>query len=215
MWCRAGGPSSVAVLNPLEEPSPVDLAVALTAFAVIFPAEMPDKTALASLVLGSRYRPGYVFAGVAAAFAMHAVLAVAAGSLLGLLPRRPLEAAVAVLFVVGAIVLLRGRRHDEDEHTELGEKANRFWPVALTSFAVVAVAEFGDLTQIAIATLAARYHAPLAVGTGSVLALWAVAGVAIAGGRGLQKLVPLRWITRVAAGIMLILAGVSVAAAVQ
>lgn len=193
----------------------MNLAVVLTAFAVIFPAEMPDKTALASLVLGSRYRPGYVFTGVAAAFAMHVVLAVAAGSLLGLLPRRPLEVAVAVLFVIGAIVLLRGRPHDQDEQTERGEKANRFWPVALTSFGVVAVAEFGDLTQIAIATLAARYHAPLAVGTGSVLALWAVAGLAIAGGRGLQKLVPLRWITRVAAGVMLILAGVSVAAAVR
>lgn len=193
----------------------MNLAVVLTAFAVIFPAEMPDKTALASLVLGSRYRPGYVFAGVAAAFAMHVVLAVAAGSLLGLLPRRPLEVAVAVLFVIGAIVLLRDRPHDQDEQTELGEKANRFWPVALTSFGVVAIAEFGDLTQIAIATLAARYHAPLAVGTGSVLALWAVAGLAIAGGRGLQKLVPLRWITRVAAGVMLILAGVSVAAAVR
>ncbi len=193
----------------------MDLAVALTAFAVIFPAEMPDKTALASLVLGSRYRPGYVFTGVAAAFAMHVVLAVAAGSLLGLLPRRPLEVAVAALFVIGAIVLLRGRPHDEHEQAEIAEKANRFWPVALTSFGVVAVAEFGDLTQIAIATLAARYHAPLAVGTGSVLALWAVAGLAIAGGRGLQKLVPLPWITRVAAGVMLILAGVSVAAAVR
>ena len=45
----------------------MSLAIAATVFAVIFTAELPDKTALASLVLGSRYRPTWVFAGVAAA----------------------------------------------------------------------------------------------------------------------------------------------------
>ncbi|HTB55799.1 MAG TPA: TMEM165/GDT1 family protein, partial [Trebonia sp.] len=77
------------------------------------------------------------------------------------------------------------------------------------------VAEFGDLTQIATATLAARYHDPLSVGVGAVLALWAVAALAIVGGRGLLKVIPLTWITRIAAGIMLVLAGISVAAAVS
>ena len=38
-----------------------------------------------------------------------------------------------------------------------------FWRVAWTSFGVIPVAEFGDLTQIATATLAARYHNPLSV----------------------------------------------------
>ena len=36
----------------------MSLAIAATVFAVIFPAELPDKTALASLILGSRGRPG-------------------------------------------------------------------------------------------------------------------------------------------------------------
>ena len=49
----------------------MSLAIAATVFAVIFLAELPDKTALASLILGSRYRPSYVFAGVASAFAVH------------------------------------------------------------------------------------------------------------------------------------------------
>jgi putative Ca2+/H+ antiporter (TMEM165/GDT1 family) len=47
---------------------------------------------LASLVLGTRYRSLFVFAGVAAAFAVHMVLAVGAGSLLLLLPHRAVEA---------------------------------------------------------------------------------------------------------------------------
>ena len=192
----------------------MSLAIAATVFGVIFLSELPDKTALASLILGSRYRPAYVFAGVAAAFTVHVGLAVAAGSLLTLLPHRPLEIIVAVLFAAGAVLLLRGRKEEgDDEHTELHSGAPGFWRVAWMSFGVILVAEFGDLTQIATATLAARYHDPLSVGVGAVLALWAVAGVAIVGGRGLLKVIPLTWITRAAAVIMLVLAGISLAEA--
>jgi putative Ca2+/H+ antiporter (TMEM165/GDT1 family) len=191
----------------------VNFGIAATVFAIIFLAELPDKTALASLILGSRYRPTYVFAGVAAAFTVHVGLAIAAGSLIGLLPHRALEITVSVLFAAGAVLLLRGR-HEEgnDEHVELhGEPG--FWKVAWTGFAVIAVAEFGDLTQVATATLAARYHDPLAVGVGATLGLWAVAAVAIAGGRTLLKVIPLTWISRTAAVAMLVMAGISLAAA--
>jgi Ca2+/H+ antiporter, TMEM165/GDT1 family len=192
----------------------MSLVIAATVFAVIFTAELPDKTALASLILGSRYRPLYVYVGVAAAFAVHVGLAIAAGSLLALLPRHAVEIAAAVLFALGAALLLRGR-HDmhADEYVELHGRQPSFSRVAWTSFAVIMVAEFGDLTQIATASLAARYHHPLSVGVGAVLALWAVAAIAIAGGRGLLKIIPLVWITRVAAAIMLVLAGTSLAAA--
>jgi putative Ca2+/H+ antiporter (TMEM165/GDT1 family) len=192
----------------------VNLGIAATVFAVIFLAELPDKTALATLILGSRYRPAYVFAGVAAAFTGHVGLAIAAGSLIGLLPHRALAIVVSVLFAAGAVLLLRGR-HEEgaDEHVELhGEPG--FWKVAWTGFAVIAVAEFGDLTQVATATLAARYDAPLSVGAGAVLGLWAVAAVAIAGGRSLLKVIPLTWISRAAAAAMLVMAGISLAAAI-
>ena len=194
----------------------MSLAIIATVFAVIFLSELPDKTALASLLLGSRYRPSWVFAGVAAAFAVHVGVAIAAGSLLSLLPHRPLEIVVAALFAVGAVLLLRGRHEGGgDEHVELHGKEPGFWRVAWTSFAVILVAEFGDLTQVATATLAARYHDPLSVGVGAVAALWAVAALAIVGGRSLLKVMPLTWITRIAAGIMLVLAGISVAAAVS
>jgi putative Ca2+/H+ antiporter (TMEM165/GDT1 family) len=190
-------------------------AIVATVFAVIFTAELPDKTALASLILGSRYRPTWVFVGLAAAFTVHVGLAIAAGSLIGLLPHRPLEIIVSVLFAIGAVLLLRGRHGDDDEQVELHGKEPGFWRVAGTSFMVILVAEFGDLTQIATATLAARYHDPASVATGALLALWAVGGLAIAGGRGLMKLIPLIWISRTAAAIMLVLAGVSLAAAVS
>jgi Ca2+/H+ antiporter, TMEM165/GDT1 family len=187
----------------------MSLAAIITSFLIILPAELPDKTVIACLVLGSRYRPGYVFAGAAAAFAVQVALAVTAGGLLALLPHQPTQIIVAVLFVVGAVILLRQKQADSDEYVVEHQARRTFLPVALTSFGVVFVAEFGDLTQIVTANLAAKYHDPLAVGIGATLALWAVAALAIAGGRGLLKLIPLRLLTRIAAGIMLVMAAVT------
>jgi putative Ca2+/H+ antiporter (TMEM165/GDT1 family) len=191
----------------------VNLAATVSSFLVVLPAELPDKTVLACLVMGSRYRPGYVFAGAGAAFAVHVVLAVVAGSLLGLLPHRPVEVFVGVLFIAGAVILWRQRRDDGDDFAVGQEARNRFLPVAAMAFAVVFVAEFGDLTQIVTAALAVRYHDPLAVGIGSVLALWLAAGLAIIAGRSLLRVVPMVWVTRAAALLMLALAGTSLAAA--
>ncbi|MBS2539911.1 TMEM165/GDT1 family protein [Catenulispora sp. NF23] len=195
----------------------VDLLVILTVFGVVFLAELPDKTALASLVLGTRYKPLHVFVGTAAAFFVHVVLAIAAGSLLTLLPGRVLHAVVGALFLMGAILLLRGR-HEEEEDEELelkGDKPATFRRVAGMSFGVILVAEFGDLTQIVTANLAAKYHDPISVGIGATLGLWAVAGLAIVGGRGLLKVVPLTVVTRVAAAIMGALAVFSIVEAIR
>jgi Ca2+/H+ antiporter, TMEM165/GDT1 family len=187
-------------------------------FGVVFLAELPDKTAIASLVLGTKYRPSWVFSGVAAAFLIHAVLAVAAGSLLALIPERPLEAIVAALFLLGAFLMLRSHGKDDgeeeaEEAPDLGDDAS-YRKVAWTAFAVIMVAEFGDLTQIVTANLAAKYNDPLAVGIGATLALWSVGGVAIIGGRGLLKVLPLHLIVRAAALIMVVLAGISLVKAI-
>ena len=192
----------------------MSLTIAAITFGIIFLAELPDKTALASLMLGTRYRGSYVFAGVAAAFAVHVTLAVAAGSLLTLLPHRWLEAIVGALFLVGAGMLLFHK--DEEEEHEPGREpsAPSFRKVAGTSFLVVLVAEFGDLTQIMTANLAARYHDPVAVGLGAVLGLWAVGALAIVGGKTLLKHVPMIWISRIAAALMLVLAGFSIVEAI-
>jgi Ca2+/H+ antiporter, TMEM165/GDT1 family len=190
--------------------------IVLTVFVLVFLAELPDKTALASLVLGSRYRPLHVFTGAASAFVVHVCLAIAAGSLLTLLPHRALEGVVAALFLVGAILMLRGRHEEEEEDLDIKEGTEpTFFRVSSTAFLVILVAEFGDLTQILTANLAAKYHDPISVGLGAVLGLWAVAGLAIVGGRGLLKVVPLTVITRIAAVIMLVLAGISIFNAVR
>ncbi|WP_432076501.1 TMEM165/GDT1 family protein [Streptomyces wuyuanensis] len=177
-------------------------------FGVVFLAELPDKTALAGLMLGTRYRASYVFAGVAAAFVVHVALAIAAGSVLTLLPQRLVQAVVGVLFLAGAAMLLLKKSDDGDEGVK-APSGQSFWKVSGAGFMLILVAEFGDLTQIMTANLAARYDDPLAVGLGAVLALWAVAGLGIVGGRTLLKYVPLKLITKIAAGLMLALAGLS------
>jgi len=186
--------------------------IILATFALVFAAELPDKTAIASLLLGARYRPSWVFAGVATAFAVHVTLAVLAGSLLGLLPHRALQVIVAVLFALGAVLLLRGR-HEEEEAKDT-EIEPTFWRVAGTGFMVILVAEFGDLTQIVTANLAAHYHSPFAVGAGALAGLLCVAGLAITGGRALLRVLPIKWIVRAAALAMLALSGFSLASAI-
>ncbi|MFB8243637.1 MULTISPECIES: TMEM165/GDT1 family protein [Streptomyces] len=181
----------------------ISLTVTAVVFGVVFLAELPDKTALAGLVLGTRYRASYVFAGVAAAFALHVALAVAAGSVLTLLPQQIVQALTGVLFLGGAAVLLLRKGEDEEEVRKPENQS--FWKVSGAGFMLILVAEFGDLTQIMTANLAARYDDPLSVGLGAVLALWAVAGLGIVGGKALMKKVPLRLITQIAALVMLAL----------
>ncbi|MFF5531392.1 TMEM165/GDT1 family protein [Streptomyces cinerochromogenes] len=179
----------------------ISITVTALVFGVIFLAELPDKTALAGLVLGTRYRASYVFAGVAAAFLLHVVLAVAAGSVLTLLPQQIVHALTGVLFLGGAAMLLLKKGDDEEEIKKPADQS--FWKVAGTGFMLILVAEFGDLTQIMTANLAARYDDPVSVGLGAVLGLWAVAGLGIVGGKALMKRVPLRLITQIAALLML------------
>ncbi|MGW3109305.1 TMEM165/GDT1 family protein [Streptomyces sp. NPDC001100] len=181
----------------------ISISVTALVFGVVFLAELPDKTALAGLVLGTRYRASYVFAGVAAAFLLHVVLAVAAGSVLTLLPQQLVAAVTGVLFLGGAAVLLFKKGDDGEEVR--APKDQSFWRVSGAGFMLILVAEFGDLTQIMTANLAARYDDPFSVGLGAVLALWAVAGLGIVGGKALMKRVPLKLITQIAAVLMLVL----------
>ncbi|WP_455356126.1 TMEM165/GDT1 family protein [Streptomyces sp. SYSU K217416] len=190
----------------------ISFTIMAIAFGVVFLAELPDKTALAGLVLGTRYRASYVFVGVAAAFAVHVALAIAAGSVLTLLPHRLVQAFVGVLFLIGAAMLLLKKDEGEEEVKEPADQS--FWKVSGAGFMLILVAEFGDLTQIMTANLAARYDNPVSVGLGAVLALWSVAAIGILGGRTLMKYVPLRLITKVAALVMLALAGFSLYEAV-
>ncbi|MFC6707925.1 TMEM165/GDT1 family protein [Flexivirga alba] len=200
----------------------LDLGIIVTVFALAFVAELPDKSAVAALVLGTRFPWPWVFSGIAAAFLTHVVIAVSAGQLLHLLPGRLLEALIAALFLLGAWLIWREGAHQDDVEAEgqaevagKGADGAGFFKVASLGYGVIFVAEWGDLTQILTANLAAKYHDPLSVGVGVTLGLWTVALLAILGGKTLLRVLPITWITRVAAVVMVVLGVLSAISAVR
>jgi putative Ca2+/H+ antiporter (TMEM165/GDT1 family) len=194
------------------------LAVAGLAFALTFLAELPDKSMFASLVLGTRYRPAWVWAGVAAAFTVHMGIAVTAGHFLALLPHQALQIVVAALFVAGAAYLyaasLHTSAHEGADAARQGGRRPSFWRVAGTAFTVVFLAEWGDITQLTAANLAARYN-PLLVFAGATLGLWAVAAVAVSVGAKTLNLIPMSWVQRITATILLTCGIITIVAAVN
>jgi putative Ca2+/H+ antiporter (TMEM165/GDT1 family) len=182
------------------------LRLAAYVFCVIFIAELPDKTALAALVLATRHRPLPVFLGAALALTVQSVVAVAAGSLLSLFPRRAVHIGAGVVFFVAAAAMWI--RREEDVHSGAGEgtgnagQAQRvpsFWRALATVFGVVFIAEWGDLTQFATAAFAADARAPFVIFGAATLALWAVAALAVGIGNRAGKMLDPNLTKRVAA----------------
>ncbi|XVQ09976.1 TMEM165/GDT1 family protein [Spirillospora sp. CA-255316] len=190
-----------------------DPATFATAFAVIFLAELPDKTMFASLAMGTRMRPLYVWFGTSSAFLVHVLLAAAAGSAFSLLPKPLVQVVAAALFAFGAYTLLRGGDDDDDEDGAPAKRVTGLWPTYLTAFTVVFISEWGDLTQITTANLAAT-RGPLAVALGSLLALMTVSALALIAGRFIADRVPLRTVQRIGGLVMAALAVWSLAEAV-
>jgi putative Ca2+/H+ antiporter (TMEM165/GDT1 family) len=194
----------------------VSWGVVATVAVVIFLAELPDKSMFASLVLGTRYKAWWVWTGVATAFLVHVVIAVAAGGVLHLLPRRLVESVVAVLFLLGALLILRGEEDEDESEAEQDADAlpgaPTFWRVFLTSFTVVFLGEWGDITQIATANYAARYD-PVPVAIGAVLGLWLVSGLGVSVGARLLRYVPMLLMQRVTAAILAVFGVISAVAA--
>lgn len=195
----------------------MSLLIVVIVFAIVLIAELPDKTMFASLILGTRFAARWVFLGVAAAFAVHVVIAVAAGSALGLLPRRLLESLVAGLFLIGAALMLHASRsREEGEEEASGARTGTSpWAVIASSFVVIFLGEWGDITQIATANLAAKYRNPVAVGIGAVLGLWAAALLAITAGRSLLRYVSVTVLHRLGALIFLAFAAYSIVQAAR
>jgi putative Ca2+/H+ antiporter (TMEM165/GDT1 family) len=186
----------------------VQIAVVFAVFPIIFLGELPDKTMFASLVLATRGRPFIVWLGAAAAFSVHVVIAVTIGvALFHLLPHRALQAIVAAMFFTGAVLALREARKEQSEEDLIEREVASHQRVALTAFAVIFLAEWGDLTQILTANLAAHYHDALSVGLGALLALWAVAALAVIAGQSVLRLVNIATIRIITAVVLFALTG--------
>lgn len=191
----------------------MDPLIALAVFPIIFIGELPDKTMFASLVMATRGKPRQVWLGAAGAFLVHVVIAVTLGlAIFALLPHRAVEGIVTVMFLFGAVYAWREGARDEEEVAE--KEVSRHGVVA-ASFLVIFIAEWGDLTQILTVNLAAKYHSPVSVGVGAVLALWAVAGIAVVSGQTLLRYLNVSTLRKITAGVLLVLAAYSAYLAIR
>ena len=173
----------------------MNIGAMLGIFALMFLLELPDKTMIATIVMSTRARPSSVILGASSAFIVHMAIAVTAGGLLTLLPGHIKDTIVGLLFLGGAAYLFfvpeereeaEGAREAEPEHA-----AGR-WREIATAFGIIFIGEFGDLTQIQAANLAARTHQPYQVFAASSAALVCVTVLGAYGGRMLQRFLPLK-----------------------
>jgi putative Ca2+/H+ antiporter (TMEM165/GDT1 family) len=184
----------------------------VSTFGLIFVAELPDKTAFAALFLATCNHPLAVFIGAAAAFVIQSLVAVACGGLLSLLAPKLVHFAAGILFLVFAFLMWRRQEPSNDvPQSQCEPKPISFSKAVVSSFLVVFAAEWGDLTQLATATLEAKYSSPLTIFAASTLALWAVTAIAVIVGCQAKKVIQPKLFQRVAAtafsivGLMLII----------
>lgn len=185
----------------------MDFAVLAIVFGVILLSELPDKSMIATLVMGSRSNPLFVWIGASAAFLLHTVVAVLAGRLLLLLPHSALEVIISALFVGGACYLLfvpekvEIEKGEDEAAAEAEKTMSTGLKVILTAFGVILLGELGDITELMTVNLVAKYHNPLSVGVGAGLAFLADAALAAFAGRALLRVLPVRRI-RIAGGLV-------------
>lgn len=207
----------------------MNLGALFVTFGLVIPAELPDKTFISCLVMASRHRPLPVWIGAALALILQTAVAVAAGRLIILLPQTAVRSVVAALFIGGAAYLLFvPERHEEKAGEQIADRAPgrdvadgegdradgvqvgdapSWWRPMLATFSVVALAEFGDLTQILIANLTARYRDAWAVFIGASAAFVVVSGAGVLGGRALIRVIPLALLRRLS-GVALLGLGI-------
>lgn len=179
----------------------------LSTFGIIIVAELPDKTAFATLLLATRYKPYAVIIGAWVAFLIQTIIAVFAGSIISIFPQgivHVIAGAGFLLFSYLAFTRQEKEAMEEEKQIKLKKKS---LPPVLISFLILFGAEWADLTQLATAALVARVGHPVSVGIGAVAGLWTVSLCAAIFGSRLGKLFsPQR--LNVWSGILFLLIGI-------
>ena len=146
------------------------------------------------------------------ALVLQAAIAVVAGGLIDLLPRLAVRSWSRRSFLGGAAYLLvsseraeqkRGETLAKGEEKSLASGPLEFWRVAAITFGVVAVAEFGDITQVLIANLAAHYRDSLAVFLGAAVGFALLSACGVLAGRTITRWVPLAVVRRLSGAALL------------
>jgi putative Ca2+/H+ antiporter (TMEM165/GDT1 family) len=153
--------------------------------ALVFLAELGDKTQLVALMLATRFKAGIVLAGVFVATLLVHAFSVVLGDLAGkLVPHGWIMVLSGLAFIGFAVWTWRGDRLD-DENQKVRRITSPFMIVAVTFF----LAELGDKTMLSTVTLASQYS-PVQVWLGSTVGMVLSDALAIWVGQALGTRLP-------------------------
>ena len=178
------------------------------ALAVVFVAELGDKTQLVALGFGARYRLGHVVLGIALAYIAAGTVSVVVGALIGAaLPTRAVSIGGGLLFLGFAAWTVLDTDDDDAATEDVPDAARRSAAAVIASVAVAMfVAEFGDKTMLATATLASR-GSPVAVFVGATVGIFCAGVLGALVGRAFGQRLPDRAI-RIGAAALFTVFGV-------
>ncbi len=160
-------------------------------FALIFVAELGDKSQLMAMTFAARYRAWTILAAITAATAVVHLFSVALGAIVGAaLPTDAISIFAGIAFIGFGLWTLRGDELDEDDEAR-ARRTNRsvFFTVALAFF----LAELGDKTMLATVTLATD-HGWFGTWLGSTVGMVAADALAIVVGQQLGARLPERMV---------------------
>jgi putative Ca2+/H+ antiporter (TMEM165/GDT1 family) len=161
----------------------------LASLGLVFLAELGDKTQLVALGFGARHKLAPVLTGVFLAYATTNLLSVVVGGVLGAtLPTRAIGIGGGVLFLGFAAWNLRGDGDDEDGGDEV---ARRGRSIVSSVYLAMFVAELGDKTMLATATLAAQ-GSPVLTWLGATIGICLSGAVGVLVGRSVGARLPER-----------------------
>lgn len=179
----------------------MELAPFFAAFTLILLAELGDKTMIAVIALSSKHSKKLVFASTLLALTLVSAVGVVVGQILfDYVPETLITVGAGLLFLAFGILTIVMPEKEEKPKGKNGLKWGAFW----SSFALMAVMELGDKTQLSIIALSAEYGAPLLILTGAVLAFAVVTLAGVLLGAEIGKRVPERYIKLGSAAIFIL-----------
>ena len=183
------------------------IALFFSTFGLIFLGELPDKTLVSSILLARTFSRRLVFFAASAALFLQSAIAATVGSLLTHLPTRLISNLSSAAFIaLGIFMIIRAIRGEEEEESAIESIRRRFgglrpfWLI----FAVVFLAEVGDITQVVTLNIVAHYHRGLLVGLAAALGMSAAILVAMVASK-LTDRIDEKYIELAAAVILIVL----------
>ena len=161
-------------------------------------AEIGDKTQLLAFILAARFKkPFFIIAGILCATLINHAIAGSFGSwLTTVIKPEAMRWGLGLSFIAMAIWAMIPDKVDEEE-TQIAQRFGVFGSTLIAFF----LAEMGDKTQIATIALAAHYHAPLMVITGTTVGMLLADVPAVFVGNKFAKKIPMRVVHSLAASI--------------